>query len=352
MTIASLHVAPADPGGLLLSEVWLPAPHGADHRDGWNLRLAELEAKAQPEQWDDPTEPTGGLPVLSSYLRYTWARIREEGKLVEGTDDRGVTIAAFNTGLFTPHFEPITGLLEANRNAGQQPWVFKEWVGLSDWRLRPLDREALRPAFYFDDPAELIYDPNRHLEPNVDHVLDRLAARWPDGLPDDEVGRRIMLDGAIREAGKRIQMNWRLAVPQYYWPAGRPEGRIQLLLPLRLRDSRPADLALVIDRRDPDLYVGYTILTLSMAYKNARLISRPESDWLSVPASAPEVEEVQPNDATAGWRRVSGCDRCPICGEATKCVMSADNRTAICTRDDSGVPVKTKNDTVWRHDLR
>lgn len=352
MTTASVDASASDPGGLLLSEVWLPAPHGGDHRDGWNLRLAELEAKAQPEQWDDPLEPTGGLPVLSSYLRYTWARIRDEGKLVEAVDERGATVAGFNTGLFTPHFEPIIGFLEANRNPGQQQWVLKDWLGLSDWRLRHLDRDALKPGFYFDDPAELIYDPNRRLEPNVDHVLERLATRWPDGLPDDAVSRRIMLDGAIREAAKRIQMNWRLAVPQYYWPANRSEGRIQLLLPLRLRETRPADLALVIDRREPNLYVGYTILTLSMAYKNARLISRPESDWLSVPASPPEVEEAQPDDASAGWRRVSACDRCPVCGEPTKCVLSADNRTAICTRNDAGAPVKTRTGMVWRHELR
>ena len=48
------------------------------------------------------------------------------------------------------------------------------------------------------------------------------------------------------------------------------------------RLQRPADLALVIDRLDR-CYKGCTILTVPMAYRNAWLITRPESDWLVVP---------------------------------------------------------------------
>lgn len=91
-----------------------------------------------------------------------------------------------------------------------------------------------------------------------------------------------MLTGATDEARKRVQMNWRLAVPQFYWPKGIHRGRIQLFLPLRRHANHAADLALVVER-EGTRYVGYTILTVSMAYKNARLLSRPESDWLWIP---------------------------------------------------------------------
>jgi hypothetical protein len=341
-----------DRGGQLFADVWFTAPPGNDHRDGWGLRLAELAHRAQPEPWDDPTEPTGRLPVLSNYLRYTYARILEEDKFVEWTDGRGVRLGAFNTGLFTPHFESVICLVTAHRDPTQGKWVFRDWVTPSDWRIRSLVPDALRPAYYFDDPRELLYDPRLELVPNLDHILDQRFDRWPADFPTDPLQRRIMLNGAAQEAGKRVQLNWRLAVPQFYWPGGRHDGRIQLLLPLRFSSAHPADLALVVDRQD-HCYAGYTILTVSMAYRNARLITHPESDWLLVPptpfADRTELDET----ATPKWRRVSAGDRCPLCGEATKCAIAADNRAAVCWRvGDGGSPTHTPSGaTVWQHDL-
>ena len=42
------------------------------------------------------------------------------------------------------------------------------------------------------------------------------------------------------------------------------------------------DLALVVSRVAGEKYQGETILTLDMAYKNSRLITRPDSDWLNL----------------------------------------------------------------------
>ena len=86
-------------------------------------------------------------------------------------------------------------------------------------------------------------------------------------------------------------MNWKTAVPQYYFGAGaRGAGRIQLLLPLCLMEPDRTDLALVVDKDKSELkYRAYTVLTLSMAYKNARLISRQDSEWLGSAAVGPSV---------------------------------------------------------------
>lgn len=40
-----------------------------------------------------------------------------------------------------------------------------------------------------------------------------------------------------------------------------------------------ADLALVIYRQN-EVYLASTCLNLDMAYNNARLLARPDSDWL------------------------------------------------------------------------
>lgn len=351
-----LVAASVDRGGLLLSHVWFPAPRGMAQRDGWDRRLADLAHLAQPEPWDDPTEPTGKLPVLSNFLRYSYARLRDEEdgrKFVESVDDRGIRIAAFNTGLFTPNFEPIICLMQAHRDPTRDQWVFQDWVRSSDWRLRGVDHERLQPARFFENGADLLLDPRLEITPNIEHILERMPERAFEALPSDELQLRIMLTGAAQEAAKRAQMNWRIAVPQFYWPGGRDDGRIQLLLPLRFHSNHAADLALVVERDGQQRYVGYTVLTVAMAYKNARLLSRPESDWLWTPPIAlPDAGEVDDQSAPK-WRRVSSGDRCPMCGEPTRCVMAADNKIAMCFRvADGGAAVRTSaGETVWEHVL-
>jgi len=51
------------------------------------------------------------------------------------------------------------------------------------------------------------------------------------------------------------------------------------LLPISLGDPKKVDLSLAVGARN-GVYTGHTCLTLDMAYNNARLIAKPESDWL------------------------------------------------------------------------
>jgi len=274
----------ADPADLL-QFAWIPPDFIA--------KLEELALRAQPENWDDPESPRPRLAVLSSYIRFTFRRLIEEEKVVYATDDQGRNVAAFNTGLFTAHYEPIFACLDANTNPEKQPWVLREWSLPADFRMRPFANHEVKAARYFSRPADLIYDPDFELVSKLDHILDENVERFPATLQSNAHHRRLLLDAAIREAGKRAQMNWKTAVPQYYFGTdGRGAGRVQLLLPLCMMQPDKADLALVVDKADRQ-YVAYTVLTLSMAYKNARLISRQDSDWLGSAASGPVAEALQ-----------------------------------------------------------
>ena len=73
---------------------------------------------------------------------------------------------------------------------------------------------------------------------------------------------------------KKVTANYKMAIPQYY------NGKIQLLLPLCLMDSTTPDIAIAVTKQ-ATCYQGHTCLTLDMAYNNARLIVRPQSNWLS-----------------------------------------------------------------------
>lgn len=68
--------------------------------------------------------------------------------------------------------------------------------------------------------------------------------------------------------------NYKLAVPQYF------NCNIQLLLPLCLNDGITPDMALVVSKNEAGFYQGHTCLTLEMAYSNARLIAKPQNNWL------------------------------------------------------------------------
>ncbi|MBV5330614.1 MAG: DUF3825 domain-containing protein, partial [Chlorobium sp.] len=59
------------------------------------------------------------------------------------------------------------------------------------------------------------------------------------------------------------------------------DNKIQFLMPLYLEGkfNEAPDLALVLDFVE-DLYVPETVLPLDAAYQNARLIAKPDNQWL------------------------------------------------------------------------
>ena len=244
----------------------------------WLARLAA------PEDWQyhhaarDPGLPSPALqhPALVNYLRYTFKRLVEEGKLLEHN-----RLAAFNTGLLTPLQEEIFAILEPNEHAGREPWYLTGFVPESDRRLAVLPSLPER-AQYFDDPAELIYDFRRPLRKNLNHIIEENRERFPEPYRSDAEAHRlrIALEGAVEHALRRVRQKYKTAVPQFYWPRGAERGQLQLLLPLCLSSPSQVDVALTVYHRE-NAYISSTVLTLEMAYNNARLIARPDSDWLT-----------------------------------------------------------------------
>ncbi len=276
-------------------------------------RLAELAGMAEPERWtyERVPEHRSALPVLESYIRFTFMRVAEQGKVEEEEE-----MACFNTGLLTPGQEELFGIfvLSEHYNPGQaislanKKWFLSTWARGGD---RTMGRFARLPemATYWDDPGELVFDPNLRVQQNIDHILRDNLHRFPQefggcvdsaGVPTDLIenpdiedegtalgdagfsdveaidiplGTRNVLEGAIKHSVRLAQRSYRVAVPQFY------RGNIQLLLPLYLRDQNRADLALTLERQG-DWYRAATILYPDWAYRHARLLSRPNSEWL------------------------------------------------------------------------
>ncbi len=234
-------------------------------------RLSELERLSLAENWNYRHTPNPRpLPILFSYLHYTFIRLEEEGK-VAITPERDK--AAFNCGLVTENQEDIYAVFYPNKTPPPD-WYFRGFFKRNAHEL--MDFSPLPPpANYFMEPAELIYDTRLELRPDIDHIIDENIDRFPESLKEmnDNHRLRITFEGAINDAVQRVRRNYKAAVPQYY------QGRIQLLLPMYLTDRTHADLALVVYKQG-NVYRASTCLTLDMAYNNARLLAKLDADWL------------------------------------------------------------------------
>lgn len=233
---------------------------------------------ADNENWDFISGSTQNNSILKNYLEHTFRKLKSDS-LIEYTHDN--EYCSFNTGLVTKNYENIYAFFERNKNeafSNKMPFVFKAFLKESETELlRNFSSNLPKRANYFQNPELLIYNPTYMLIPDIDHIIEDNLSRFPQVMQasgGDQI-RRI-LTGAIDESKKKVETNYKTAIPQYY------KGKIQLLLPLCLTPMSPnPDLALAISKLpNSDSYTARTCLTLKMAYNNARLIVKPQSEWL------------------------------------------------------------------------
>lgn len=224
----------------------------------WKDYTTPLYKIAATEKWSSPTYPNNG--ILTNYILNTYKKLKSEKNVII-TDN----YALFNTGLFTRYHEAIYAYQTINSDVSF----------LTDYELGTKGiHERPERANYFSQPDLLLFDWHYPINVHYPHILD-----------DSENKKRIpkqilqsknlinLFDGAINTMKKRVSENYKLAIPQYF------DGKIQLLLPLCLQSDSKPDLALVVTKVG-NYYQGHTCLTLDMAYNNARLIAKPESNWL------------------------------------------------------------------------
>ncbi|HIU18411.1 MAG TPA: DUF3825 domain-containing protein [Candidatus Avidesulfovibrio excrementigallinarum] len=279
-------------------------------------RYEELAAMALPEKWYFGTQPKPGrqYELLENYLNYTFIRLLHEGKILESTSG---ALAAFNTGLVDEKYEPIFALFEPNKN-NLQKWFLRSFCirgeGAEGKRLVGEFAKLPEAADYFSQPQDFIYDLHAN-PPSIDweHIIienvDRIPLDFFNSLHikdfsckdcskmseedlsgyitelrtafyKDKRAYRIaiaLFKGAVEDTLKKVRWNYKTAIPMYY-PRTR---KINLLLPLCLVSDDQVDVALVVERMGSGQYQAHTILQLEWAYQNARLICRPDSDWLS-----------------------------------------------------------------------
>lgn len=233
---------------------------------------------AQQENWEpknsEETKPYNH-PILYSYIIYTFNRL---ANLYNEDNYSNYIIfknnkALINIGLMTPNYERIFMLFKKNNIQNKQPFYclgfFKESsTELNSFPVKP------KKAKYISSLSDLLYDTNLPLIINIEHILsdEENKNRLPAELKNSPT-LVIAFHGAIEILKKKLELNYKIAVPQFY------TNRMQLLLPICLRNNNTPDIVLAVEKHGKS-YTGHTCLTLDMAYNNARLIAKPEADWL------------------------------------------------------------------------
>lgn len=261
---------------------WVPS-----HK-GYILALQELKTRfCNDESWDYIQKKTEEIPILCSYMDQTCKRILEEDKLVLGYSSAGKEYAYFNTGLADNFQSEVFAYFEKNHNYKEvgnwgisiPKWHFLEFNTEESRYRRYFDgRATAEIASYFNPGTQLVLDPEdlKTAKPNWDHLFDRKMRIAEENINAmSEMDFRDAINDSIDLAYRRIKRNYKTAIPQFY------SHEIQFLVPLYSRKDRANALAAMVIRKNESIYEISTILTLDQAYNNARLLAKPDREWLN-----------------------------------------------------------------------
>ncbi|WP_298356964.1 DUF3825 domain-containing protein [Rhodoblastus sp.] len=247
-----------------------------DGIDAWHFRQERFKAKYPY-----------AVPKLKNYLNYTFKRLLELESLSPGqyfhlsADDDWIT---FNTGLSNPHGADLLAIFQRYRQRDGEEyrivpdWVFKGCYAPNERQYREhfsTDRPDI--AWYSLDSRDFVFDTSFSLQKDVfDHLFERAKERA--GLPEapDEVVRTY-LRGALEGIVPKLKRNYKVAIPVYYVE----EQRMQMLLPFASASNGNDVSSFLVERDDASRsYQIKTIFDLDQAFFSARLITRPDKDWL------------------------------------------------------------------------
>ncbi|MGL4383610.1 MAG: DUF3825 domain-containing protein, partial [Bacilli bacterium] len=240
-----------------------------------NKKLDYLVSIADKEDWSQTDIHTGEQnSTIFYYIVHTFDRCLDQGKIYISEDKE---YAYFNTGLMNAKGNEIFGGFEKNKyisdnDPSHNYWYFKEFILDSDKSFMQKCQQKPGIATYFEKYEELYFNPDLDILINFDHIYNANFERLPSELKAlDEETANFVFAGFLKLTMKKIKRNNRIPVPQFY------NNKIMFLIPVKIFDSKTIVIAV---EKINNAYRGNTILSAGMAYNCARLLSKPESDWL------------------------------------------------------------------------
>lgn len=249
-----------------------------DGKDAWYFTQDKFENRYRSKP-----------PKLRNYLNYTFLRLTdletsEPGKFfVCSADDQWV---CFNTGLQDHHSSDLYAIFERyKQRPNHDPakpvadWVYKGSATSREQVYHShFGRVLPQLAWYSIDSQDFIFNTQYELDTDVfDHMFERAKERSGFGPDATDESVRNYLRGALENLIPKIRRNYKTAIPMYFIE----EKRMQLLLPF-ISSNGQDTACFLIDRDDSNrCYHIKTILDLDQAYFAARLLTRPDKEWLN-----------------------------------------------------------------------
>ncbi|MCL2007210.1 MAG: DUF3825 domain-containing protein [Treponema sp.] len=262
-------------------DVFAHFPFDINNGETWEAPYERLVKLARLEDWnfhrpEFKLKYKQKYPILTNYLNYTFMHAQYLNLIVfSDNDDK----ACFNTGLQTSNEKDIFALFFRNKGSLQHnapDWTFYSFVDSYSDKLKPYGNTLPELPTYIDDPSDLVFDTKLEIEINTEHIIETNKVRLPSPLQENNRLAMMALNGAIESIKSKVIRNYKVAIPHWY------NNKLQLLLPLNLTDDKIADVALVVDKdKDRNIYKAVTILPMDWAYIDARLITRPDREWLN-----------------------------------------------------------------------
>jgi hypothetical protein len=231
----------------------------------------------------------GDVPKLRNFLNYTFVRLQTLESECPG-DYFHVSANAdwicFNTGLQNAYgvdlvlaFQQYKAKAGDKQGLARPDWVYKGPWAANDAHYRKIfGNRVPKIAWYSKDSHDFVFDTSYTLDKEAfDHLFERAKERA--GLPNasDEVVRNY-LRGAIENLVPKILRNYKVAIPVYFVE----EKRMQMLLPFVSASDANEVSCFLVERDDVHrCYHLKTVFDLDQAYFSARLITRPDKDWLN-----------------------------------------------------------------------
>jgi hypothetical protein len=254
------------------------AARTVDRAEAWAFRQQRyIEKYAQ----------TTAVPKLRNYLNYTFLRLVDLEQSEPGTffryshdQDR----VCFNTGLQNSHGSDLLATFQRYKSRPDSlpravpDWVYKGCFASNDSGYRDFfGKDTPDIAWYSKDSRDYIFDTAYHLERDFfGHLFDRAKERSGLTCVSDEVFQNY-LRGTLENLVPKIKRNYKIAIPVYFVE----EKRMQLLLPFVSASNADDVSCFVVERNDiSKTYCLKTIFDLDHAYFSARLITRPDREWL------------------------------------------------------------------------
>ncbi|WP_018305504.1 DUF3825 domain-containing protein [Desulfitobacterium hafniense] len=295
--------------------------------DKANLFIIALESELLPgEVWKfkssspDVFRPKTKYDILQSYLHHVFEKLLSDYMDVETKNYNKIIFslnskfALFNTGLLNRFAQDIY-LVGEVYNLHENKFIFSNPIiapskvelirkyGFSSASLTPYP--SVIEFFHCLD--DIIYDSNIEIDlsAGLSHIIEDGAKRnrftekytvlYERG---DLPSITSTLMAAIENARKIAKRNYKYVVPQFRSERRGEESRIQFLMPIYLdrQYGEKPDFALVLNTEVmPDktkIYTPETILELSWAYNNARVICKPEDTWLNPETIESSTEDI------------------------------------------------------------